>query len=166
MAAAFELRSGIPAGAAPKTLVPDLIRALSTLQFLDYLGIRLDSAAVGDAHFVINIVTPDNGEKFVVELSNGTLTSLQGFTSATADMTLTINRSDLEEAMIGAAPLQQQVAEGTARIEGDPTTLLSLASALVHFNATFAIMPGTTSDEAAVPADAFAYRDLADSSGG
>ena len=32
---------GIPQGAAPKTCGPDMIRALSTGQFLDFLGIRL-----------------------------------------------------------------------------------------------------------------------------
>jgi alkyl sulfatase BDS1-like metallo-beta-lactamase superfamily hydrolase len=166
LAAALELRSGIPSGTAPSSTGPDLVRALSTLQFLDYLGIRLDSAAVGDAAFVMNIRTPDNGEDFVVELSNGTLTSLQGFLADDPDITLTIDRTDLENAMIGIAPLQQQVASGTAVIEGDPTILLTLAGVLTQFQPTFAIMPGTTPDAAAVPADAFAYRDLADSSGG
>jgi alkyl sulfatase BDS1-like metallo-beta-lactamase superfamily hydrolase len=166
LAAAFELRSGIPTGAAPKSTGPDMVRALSTLQFLDYLGIRLDSTKVGDAAFVMNLVTPDTGETFVVELSNGTLTSLQGFIADSPDLTLTLNRSDLENAMIGTDPLQQQVMDGTAVLEGDASILLTLAGALTQFEPTFAIMPGTTPDEAAVPADAFAYRDLADSSGG
>ncbi len=166
LAAALELRSGIPSGTAPSSTGPDLVRALSTLQFLDYLGIRLDSAAVGDAAFVMNMRTPDNGEDFVVELSNGTLTSLQGFLADDPDITLTIDRTDLENAMIGIAPLQQQVADGTAVIEGNPTILLTLAGVLTQFQPTFAIMPGTTPDAGAVPADAFAYRDLADSSGG
>ena len=166
LAAALELRSGIPSGAAPKSTGPDMVRALSTLQFLDYLGIRLDTAAAGDAAFVMNLITPDNGEKFVVELSNGTLTSLEGFVAADPDLTLTLDRADLENAMIGIVPLQQQVADGTAVFEGDPSILLTLAGMLTEFQPTFAIMPGTTSEEAAVPADAFAYRDLGDSSGG
>ena len=166
LAAALELRSGIPTGVAPKSTGPDLVRALSTLQFLDYLGIRLDSSAVGDVNFVMNLVTPDNGETFVVELSNRTLTSLQGFLSSTPDLTLTIDRTDLEKTMIGVVPLQQQVASGAAVLEGDPTILLTLAGVLTQFEPTFAIMPGSTPDAAAVPADAFAYRDLGDSSGG
>lgn len=166
LAAALELRSGIPTGAAPKSTGPDLVRALSTLQFLDYLGIRLDSTRIGDAAFVMNLITPDTGESFVVELSNGALTSLQGFTADHADLTLTINRSDLENAMIGTAPLQQQVADGTAVLTGDASILLTLAGALTQFEPTFAIMPGTVAGSDAVPADAFAYRDLADSSGG
>ena len=166
LAAALELRSGISAGVAPKSTGPDLVRALSTLQFLDYLGIRLDSTRVGDAAFVVNLVTPDNGGTFVVELSNSTLTSLQGFQSSTPDLTLTLDRTDLEQAMIGTVPLQQMVAEGTAVIDGDPSVLTTLAGMLTEFDPTFAIMPGTTPGGAPVPADAFQYRDLGDSSGG
>ena len=166
LAAALELRSGIPSGTAPKSTGPDMVRALSTLQFLDYLGIRLDSTKVGDASFVMNLITPDNGESFAVELSNGALTSLQGFVADDPDLTLTINRVDLEDAMIGVVPLQQKVAEGTAVLTGDPSILLTLAGALTQFAPNFAIMPGTTPGAEAVPADAFAHRDLADSSGG
>jgi len=166
LAAALELRSGIPGGEAPKSTGPDMIRALSTLQFLDYLGIRLDSAAVGDAAFVMNLITPDNDEKFVVELSNGTLTCLQGFIAENPNLTLTINRSDLEDAMIGINPLQQQAAQGTAVLHGDASILATLGGVLTQFEPNFAIMPGTTPGASAVPADSFVYRDLGDSSGG
>jgi alkyl sulfatase BDS1-like metallo-beta-lactamase superfamily hydrolase len=166
LAAALELRSGIPDGSAPTSTGPDMVRALSTLQFLDYLGIRLDASLVGDAAFVMNLVTPDNGEQFVIELSNGTLTSLQGFGSPSPDLTLTINRSDLENAMTGVAPLQQQVADGTASLEGDASLLLTLAGALTQFEPNFAIMPGTAPHDTESPDDPFAHRGIGDSSGG
>lgn len=41
------------------------------------------------------LITPDNGEKFIVELENATLTNIKGFLSSKPDLTLTINRSDL-----------------------------------------------------------------------
>ena len=166
LAAAFELRSGIPTGAAPKSSGPDLIRAVSTGQFLDLLGIRLDSAKASDSQFVVNLFTPDNGEKFVVELSNGTLTNLQGFQADNADLTITINRSDLEEAMIGSAPLPQQVAAGTAVLDGDGTVLSTLAALLVHFELGFQIMPGTVSQNQSSTEDPFSQEPLADSAGG
>lgn len=165
LAAALELRSGIPSGAAPKSTGPDMVRALSTLQFLDYLGIRLDSSKIGDAAFTMNLISPDVDERFVVELSNGALTSLQGFTAEHPDLTLTINRSDLEEAMIGTTPLMQQIESGTAVLTGDASILATLAAALTQFEPNFAIMPGTTSDQHAVPADAFAYRDMGETYG-
>ena len=166
LAAALELRSGIPTGATPKTTGPDLVRALSTLQFLDFLGIRLDPEKVGDSSFVVNLVTPDNGETFVVELSNSTLTSLQGFLAEAPDLTITMARSDLERAMTGEAPLQQQVADGTVVLDGDPTALQALGSMLGQFEPGFAIMPDTAPHPTPDSADPFAHNALGDSSGG
>jgi alkyl sulfatase BDS1-like metallo-beta-lactamase superfamily hydrolase len=166
LAAALELRSGIPTGASPKSGGPDLIRALSTSQFLDFLGIRLDPVTAETAAFTVNLLTPDTGEQFVVELSNGTLTNLPGFLADDPDLTLTINRSDLEDAMTGAVPLQQQIADGTATLEGDPGVLQTLAGLLVHFEVGFEIMPGTRGETAPTPTDPFVQDPLADSSGG
>ncbi|MFC6236810.1 alkyl/aryl-sulfatase [Longivirga aurantiaca] len=166
LAAALELRSGIPQGVAPNSSGPDLIRALSTGQFLDFLGIRLDPVKAQGAAFVVNLVTPDNGEKFVVELSNGTLTSLEGFTSDNADLTITLNRTDIEDAMIGTRPLQQQVADGTAQLEGDASVLIQLAQMLVTFQLGFEILPGTGGIPAPTADDPFAQPAFGDSTGG
>ena len=78
LAGALELRNGIPGGASPKTAGPDMIRAMSTELWLDFLGIRLDSEKAEGIEFTINLVTPDNGEEYVVELSNATLDQHQG----------------------------------------------------------------------------------------
>ena len=166
LAAALELRSGIPAGSAPKSTGPDMVRALSTLQFLDFLGIRLDSNAIGDAAFVMNLITPDNGESFVVEVSNGTMTSLQGFTADSPDLTLTINRSDLENAMIGVVPLQQQVADGTAVLDGDASILLEARGGADPVRAELRDHAGHRHRRRLPAGDPFAQPDLGDSSGG
>ena len=166
LAAALELRSGIPTGASTKTGGPDMIRALSTSQFLDFLGIRLDSAAAEGVAFTINLVTPDNGEKFAVELSNATLTNLDGFLNEHPDLTITVNRSDLEEAMIGTTTLQQLIIDGVAVLDGDPGVLTSLASLLVHFEVGFEIMPGTGAGAAGQPLADFEQEPLADTAGG
>ncbi|MGD9954937.1 MAG: alkyl/aryl-sulfatase [Candidatus Nanopelagicales bacterium] len=166
LAAALELRSGIPQGVAPNTSGPDLIRALGTGQFLDFLGIRLDPAKAQGDSFVVNLVTPDNGEKYVVELSNGTLTSLAGFVSDTADLTITLDRTDIEDAMIGIRPLQQQVAAGTASLEGDASVLARLAQMLVTFQLGFEMLPGTGGVPAPTADDPFAQPPFGDSTGG
>ena len=166
LAAALELRSGIPTGASTKTGGPDMIRALSTSQFLDFLGIRLDSAAAEGLAFTINLVTPDNGEKFAVELSNATLTNLDGFLNEHPDLTITVNRSDLEEAMIGTTTLQQLIIDGVAVLDGDLGVLTTLASLLVHFEVGFEIMPGTGAGAAGQPLADFEQEPLADTAGG
>ena len=167
LAAALELRSGIPTGASTKTGGPDVIRALTTSQFLDFIGIRLDSAAAAGVAFTVNLVTPDTGETYAVELSNSTLTNLEGFLVDSPDLTITVNRSDLEEAMIGATTLQQLVINGVARLDGDPAVLAKLASLLVHFEVGFEIMPGTVhaAPKATTMGD-FEQEPLGDTAGG
>ena len=166
LAAALELRSGIPTGASPKSGGPDMIRALTTSQFLDFLGIRLDSAAAEGVEFTINLVTPDTGQTFVVELSNATLTNLEGFLAEDPDLTIRANRADLEQAMIGAVPLTQLIAEGTVSLEGDAGALTALASLLVHFELGFPIMPGTGIVHLSEPIDDFQQEPIGDTAGG
>jgi alkyl sulfatase BDS1-like metallo-beta-lactamase superfamily hydrolase len=143
--AAFELRSGIPAGAPPNTAGPDVVRAMTTELFLDFVAIRMDSRRAGDMEFTINLVTPDNGEKFVVELSNSTLTNIEGYQAEDADLTISVDRADLETVMMGKQRLLTLIDEGTAKIEGDKKVLEQLASTLTHFTPDFEMMPGTRS---------------------
>jgi alkyl sulfatase BDS1-like metallo-beta-lactamase superfamily hydrolase len=143
LAAAYELRTGIPQGEAVSSSSPDVIRAMSTELFLNFLGIRMDSREAEDMRFTINLVTPDNGEQFIVELENPTLTNIKGFQAAKPDLSLTINRSDLEQTMMGAKTLDVQIADGTAKVQGDPNILKQLASTIVDFDPRFEIMPGT-----------------------
>ena len=143
LAGAYELRSGIPSGASPKSSGPDMVRAMSTELFLDFIGIRMDSKKAEGLEFSINLVTPDNGEKFAIELSNATFTNLEGFQVVNPDLTITINRSDLVQVMMGAKTLAAQIDDGTAKIEGDRRVLDQLASTLVDFEIGFEILPGT-----------------------
>ena len=91
----------------------------------------------------MNLVTPDNGEKFIVELDNATLTNIKGFQAEKPDLTLTINRSDLEQTMMRGKSLEAQIADGTAKIQGDARMLQQLAATMVDFDPRFEIMPGT-----------------------
>ena len=50
---------------------------------------------------------------------------------------------DLEMVMMGAKPLADQIADGTATVEGDLGILEQLASTMVVFDPRFEIMPGT-----------------------
>jgi alkyl sulfatase BDS1-like metallo-beta-lactamase superfamily hydrolase len=143
LAAALELRSGIPEGASPKTGGPDMIRAMTTELWLDFLGIRLDSQKAKGKEFTINLITPDNNEKFVVELSNATLTNIKGFQADDADLTVTINRADLEKTMMGAVSFDDQIKKGKAKLEGNREVYEQLKSTLVQFELGFEIMPGT-----------------------
>ncbi len=147
LAGAYELRSGIPQGETANSSSPDVIRAMSTELFLNFLGIRMDSRKAEGLRFTINLATPDTGETFIVEMENATLTNIKGFQAAKPDLTLTINRSDLEQTMTGARTLDEQIADGTAKVEGDVSVLQKLAAAMVDFDPRFEIMPGTKAGE-------------------
>ena len=143
LAGALELRSGIPEGQIPDTAGPDVIRAMSTELFLDFVGIRMDPERAAEFEFTINLITPDNDEKFIVELSSATLTNIEGFLADDADLTITINRTDLEPVMMGVKSLESQIADGKAKVEGDASVIGKLASTLVVFDPRFEILPGT-----------------------
>lgn len=156
LSGAFELRSGIPKGKTANTNSPDVVRAMSTELFLNFLGIRMDSRKAEGLRFTVNLITPDNGEKFLVEMENATLTNIPGFLADKPDLTLTINRSDLELAMMGAKTLQALIADGTAKVEGDVSVLMKLASTMIDFDRLFEVLPGTkTTDEPPAHADAY-----------
>lgn len=143
LAAAYELRNGIPSGATPKSTGPDMVRAMTTELWLDFLGVRLDSKKADGRSFKINLITPDNNEKFVVELSNGTLTNISGFISNEADLTITIDRENLVQTMMGAVSWDEQIKSGKAKLKGDRKAIDQLNELLVDFELGFEIMPGT-----------------------
>ncbi|MBW1789154.1 MAG: MBL fold metallo-hydrolase, partial [Deltaproteobacteria bacterium] len=85
----------------------------------------------------------DNGEKYLIELSNSTLNNIEGFQDENADLTVTINRSDLELVMMGVKTLDEMIADGTAKTKGDKSIIDKLRSTLIHFDLRFEILPGT-----------------------
>jgi alkyl sulfatase BDS1-like metallo-beta-lactamase superfamily hydrolase len=140
---AAELRTGMAEGTAVSASGPDLVRAMTTGQWLDFLGISMDSRKAEGMAWTVNLVTPDNDEKFLVEMSNSTLTSIQGFTDPKAKLTITVNREDLTQVMMGAKTFEQLEAEGKARFQGDRTPFEQLRSILTVFTPDFEIFPGT-----------------------
>lgn len=153
---AYELRSGISQGEKASSSSPDVIRAMTTELFLNFLGIRMDSRKAEGLRFTINLVTPDNGEKFIIELDNATLTNIAGFQAVKPDLTLTINRSDLEQTMMGTKTLAAQIADGTAKVTGDVSILAKLAATMIDFDPRFEVMPGTAAKaKEVVAADGF-----------
>jgi alkyl sulfatase BDS1-like metallo-beta-lactamase superfamily hydrolase len=116
---------------------------MSTELFLDFVAIRMDPRKAEGLEFTINLITPDNGEKFIVELRSATLTNIEGFLADEPDLTLTIDRSDLEAVMVGVKTLRAQIEDGTAKVEGNAEIIAQLASTLVVFDPRFEIMPGT-----------------------
>ena len=148
---AFELRNGMPGGVPPRSTGPDVVRAMSTEQWLDFLGISMDPKKAEGLRYTINLVTPDNGEKYAIELENATLTNIKGFLAPKPDLTVTVNRADLNRVMMGLATFDQLGDEGKARFDGDSTMIHKLRDLMVTFTPDFEILPGTAPTERQVP---------------
>lgn len=143
LSAALELRNGAaPVGPARGTS-PDLARAMTTSQWWDAMATRVNSAAADGLRFTLNFVTPDTGETFVIEMSSGTLTNIKGYLAENPDVSIRMNRSDLETVIMGQASLGQQLAAGIGQVEGNAAVLQQLNAVLLSFDPGFEIMPGT-----------------------
>jgi alkyl sulfatase BDS1-like metallo-beta-lactamase superfamily hydrolase len=140
---AYELRNGLPTAAAPRASGPDVIRAMSTEMWLDFLGVSMDPKRAEGLDFTLNLVTPDNGEKFLVELSNATLTNIIGQQAKNPTLTITINRSDLNQIMMGVSSFDAMAKSGKAKFEGNPKPFAEFGKLLVTFTPDFEILPGT-----------------------
>jgi len=143
LGAAYELRSGIPEGISPKTLTPDVINQMTTEMFLDFVGILLDSRKAEGMKFTINMIVPDEGARYVVELSNETLTNIEGRSAANPDLTLTADKKLLMAVMMGQGTFAQYIESGDMKAEGDVSVLQQLKSTLTKFDPLFELMPGT-----------------------
>jgi len=167
LAGAFELRHGKPSGASPE-IGPDLVRGMSTGLWLDFLGVRLDVSKAEGKHFIINFITPDNDEKYLIELSNSALTNIEGVQSPKADLTITVNRSDLEDILMGKTSFDDKIKEGKAKLKGNRKPYDELGNMLTTFTMEFELIPGTLPDATAAPAKGHPFKQKApaSSSGG
>jgi alkyl sulfatase BDS1-like metallo-beta-lactamase superfamily hydrolase len=152
---AFELRNGQPSGVPTRSTGPDVVRAMSTEQWLDFVAISMDPKKADGMKFSINLVTPDNSEQFVVEMSNATLTTIKGFQAAKPDLTVTVNRAELNRVMMGQASFDQLIQEGKAKFDGNRTGFDQLRSILVAFTPDFEILPGTAAKQPSNPPKPF-----------
>ncbi len=143
LSAAQELRNGAPPIAAPRGTSPSLARAMTTSQWWDAVATRVDSSIADGVQFIVNFETPDTGQQFVIELSGGTLTNIEGYLSEEANASITINRTDLDTVIMGRATLPEQLQAGIGSIDGDMAVLLQLGSVLTTFNPGFEVLPGT-----------------------
>lgn len=139
LTAASELRHGVLDIPAPDAGSADSVRAMTTPLFLDYLAVRLNGERAGDRRITLGCVLPDAGEEWTLIVRNGSLSHRKGI-EPDADATVTIDRANLDEVILGTAPLVDQLADGRASIDGDERALHDLIDLLDDFEFWFNIV--------------------------
>ncbi|MFV1986864.1 MAG: alkyl sulfatase C-terminal domain-containing protein [Gemmatimonadota bacterium] len=68
----------------------------------------------------------------------------RGISSTDPDLTLTVDRHDLDTVMTGEVTFADLVADGRATMEGDAQLMAQLMATLVQFTPDFEMLPGTS----------------------
>jgi alkyl sulfatase BDS1-like metallo-beta-lactamase superfamily hydrolase len=140
LAGAFELRNGLPEQLNAAKVGPDLIIAMSSELIFDFLGVRLNSELALGKTLSVNIVFPDKDEKFLLELKNAHLNNIADVQSKTADVTITMNRSDFNLMLMKVKSFPELVQSGAIAHEGDINAFVSILQMLEEFPFWFNIV--------------------------
>jgi alkyl sulfatase BDS1-like metallo-beta-lactamase superfamily hydrolase len=100
-------------------------------------------------------------------MSNSALTNIKGQQAKNPNLTITLNRNDLERVMGGQATFEQLLTEGKVTFDGNRKAFDQLKSTLTIFTPDFELMPGTKSKkpEPKATKDPFAAQELAITAG-
>ncbi|MBS0620862.1 MAG: MBL fold metallo-hydrolase [Verrucomicrobia bacterium] len=137
---AQELRHGVPKTPFPLKISPDFIAAMPTPALFDYLAILLSGPQAAENPLAILFIIPDRKEKYLLQIKNGVLNYHTRFKPDAAQVTLHVNRSDLNDIVLGIHKLKDLIAEKKAQIEGNPEILTRFLSMLHPFEFWFPIV--------------------------
>jgi alkyl sulfatase BDS1-like metallo-beta-lactamase superfamily hydrolase len=114
----------------PRGLSADTLAGLSTDIFFDMLAIRLDPAKAAGQSMVVNWHFTDRAEQLALTLGNCTLTHRLGSCSEAAIASITTRRDTLDAIVLGKLLMQDALASGAVRIDGDPSRVAALLAML------------------------------------
>lgn len=89
----------------------------------------------------MNVVVPDTGEIYFVEMSNGNLSNGKVDSEKEADATLYLNKADITQMLLGNTDLTALLRLKQAGIKGITEVLTKLQDSLVDFDTSFEIVP-------------------------
>jgi len=136
---AYELRNGVPNVGGTVTASPDTIRAMSPSMLFDYLSVRINPEKATGKKMVINMAFTDIGEKHTLSLENSVLNHTTRY-AAKPDVTITLSKKTLDDIQLGQGTMEQKIASGEIKIEGDQQKFSDFISLLDKFNFWFNIV--------------------------
>lgn len=137
---AMELRNGVHRVPFGSSQSPDTIKSMPLEMFLDYQGVRLNGDRAAGKSISFNFIMTDTHEKYVVGVENSALHYSKDRTSDSADASVSISRTDLNDVMMGVTTMEKQIIAGKAKITGDTHKLGEFVSWLDNFDFWFNIV--------------------------
>lgn len=136
---AYELRNGVPTAGGTVTASPDTIRAMSPSMLFDYLAVRINPEKAAGKKMVVNMDFTDIGEKHTLSLENAVLNHTTRY-AASPDVTVTLSKQALDDIQLGQGTLEQKIASGEIKVQGNQQTFSDFVSLLDKFNFWFNIV--------------------------
>ncbi|WP_431417207.1 alkyl/aryl-sulfatase [Aeromonas dhakensis] len=136
---AYELRNGVPTAGATVTTSPDTIRTMSPSMLFDYLAVRINPEKAAGKKMVINMDFTDIGEQHTLSLENAVLNHTTHY-AAKPDVTLTLSKQTLDDIQLGQGTLEQKIASGEIKVQGNQQTFSDFVGLLDKFNFWFNIV--------------------------
>ncbi|WP_421234510.1 alkyl/aryl-sulfatase [Aeromonas enteropelogenes] len=136
---AYELRNGLPTAGGTVTASPDTIRAMSPSMLFDYLAVRINPEKAAGKKMVVNMDFTDIGEKHTLNLENAVLNHTTRYATS-PDVTVTLSKQTLDDIQLGQGTLEQKIASGEIKVQGNQQTFSDFVSLLDKFNFWFNIV--------------------------
>jgi alkyl sulfatase BDS1-like metallo-beta-lactamase superfamily hydrolase len=139
LSGAQELRVGVKRASTPNTVSPDVIRAMSTEMFFDFLAIHLNGPHAADKHYAFNLIFRDTKENYALTVQNGVMNYGKGKTLSNPDATITLDRSTLDDIALGKLEVGNLADSGQVKFEGDRQKFKEMLGLLDKFDFWFPI---------------------------
>ena len=134
------MREGVESKGAAIIASKDAVKAMGAELLFDYLAIRLNRPKARDTTMIINASFTDTGENYVLALENGVLNDTQNTHAETADTTITLTRSALDQILISESSIDQKAVSGELGVEGSREKLDQFFALLDRFEFWFNVV--------------------------
>lgn len=125
LAAAATLRGTAVQGLSGNGQSRSFVSAIPTAVFFDALATRFDAARGAALKGTFQFVLPDSKEMVAVVVGGGVEVPRYGVTDAAPTATVTLNRTTLDDVMLGQAQFPALMQSGAIKIDGDRLAFLS-----------------------------------------
>jgi len=140
LAGAYELRFGKPDKVNAAKAGPDIIKAMDTGLIFDFLAVRLNAQKALGKSLKINMTFNDENSRYLLELENANLNNIRGVHAENADVTVVMQRADLDLMLMKAVSLGTLMSQGKVTFKGDKAAFISVFQMIEEFPFWFDIV--------------------------